>query len=220
MTRKGIEGLFAPLEGVDWQDVGEVAEHATPILRSFSEQPGIVRRLFQNMEAEPDMRALCERSPMMDKFVLFRDLKDRFRLRLHFFRAGYFDMPHNHRWSYASVILRGGYKHVLYGNEVALEEEMALEALEPRMVRYEDEGASYVLHNSWTHAIQARNETVSMIIRGPAVSESFVVVDRVRGKVSRRFGASLESAEQQRVKRMAPEVFGERFEQLEQLGIL
>jgi len=62
--------------------------------------------------------------PFMDKFVLHIDAEDRFRVRLHRFRAG--QMPglgntsptvHDHRWPYTTFVLQGSYIETLYESE-------------------------------------------------------------------------------------------------------
>jgi hypothetical protein len=53
----------------------------------------------------------------MRKLVLHDDADLGVRLRLHLYRGGFFDRPHNHRWSFASRILHGGYRHRLFGRD-------------------------------------------------------------------------------------------------------
>jgi len=52
----------------------------------------------------------------MYKLVLYNAAELAVRLRLHVYQAGFFDRPHNHRWSFASHILRGGYVHRIFGS--------------------------------------------------------------------------------------------------------
>jgi hypothetical protein len=52
---------------------------------------------------------------------------------------GYFDRPHNHRWSYASTVIAGRYRHILFG-DADLDERIDPASLTPVMVRREQAG--------------------------------------------------------------------------------
>ena len=54
---------------------------------------------------------LCEHYDILDKIILE---DGPIRIRLHIFADEYFDRPHNHRWTYSSLILSGGYQHTIY----------------------------------------------------------------------------------------------------------
>src|SRR5699024_9604370 len=114
-----------------------------------------------------------------------------FRVRLHVFLPGYFDRPHNHRWSYASTILHGDYRHYLFGN-VELNELTTLRNLDAVMVRQEQVGSAYALHHSTVHAVVAEPYTVSLVVRGPAVKDRFLVMDRKTGESWWQYGAKQE----------------------------
>jgi hypothetical protein len=75
------------------------------------------------------------------------------------------------------------------------------------MVREERIGDTYALH----HSMVAEPCTVSLVIRGPAVKDRFLVMDRKTGKSCWwQYGALAESAEQAAQKQMS----GEHFRQL------
>jgi hypothetical protein len=132
--------------------------------------------------ADPALLKLCEHYDILDKIVLHDDPIG-WRLRLHVFLPGYFDRPHNHRWAYASRILCGRYTHVVYGSDDQFTgDEIDVSALLPRMVRAEEAGDSYVLHHSMIHSVTAEPYTTSLIIRGPAVKDRFMVTDRDTGR--------------------------------------
>ena len=125
-------------------------------------------------------------------------------MRLHVFLPGYFDRPHNHRWSYASAILRGEYVHYLFGN-AELDEKVNPGSLKPLMARHEQIGNAYALHHTMVHAVVAEPHTVSLVIRGPAVKDRFLVMDRKTGESWWQYGASLEPADSAAAKRMSVE---------------
>lgn len=53
------------------------------------------------------------------------------------------------------------------------------------------------------HSVKAIGGTVSLIIRGPAVSDRFLVTDRVTGETWWQYGAAREAPEVQERKRMS-----------------
>ncbi len=148
---------------------------------------------------------MCEHYDILDKIVLFNDPVSGVRVRLHVFLPGYFDRPHNHRWTYSSLILKGGYKHVLYGSDDGLDDVVDPRKLEPVMVRHEEQGMTYTLHHSMIHAITADPYTMSLVIRGPAIKDRFLVSDRVTGECWWQYGHQLEDKQQADAKRMSSE---------------
>jgi hypothetical protein len=56
---------------------------------------------------------------IMDKFMLYMDERDRFRVRIHRFKTkiqngSSVDRPHSHKWPMATIILKGSYIEKLY----------------------------------------------------------------------------------------------------------
>lgn len=110
-----MEAAIEPLRSLDWEDIDAV-EHATRnTLTTIIENPETIRTALVALPERPELLKLCEHYDILDKIVLHSD-ESGVRLRLHIFLPGYFDRPHNHRWSYASAILRGEYRHYLFGD--------------------------------------------------------------------------------------------------------
>jgi hypothetical protein len=134
---------------------------------------------------------LCEHYDILDKIVLHSD-ESGIRLRFHVFLPGYFDRPHNHRWSYASMILRGEYRHYLFGN-TSLDETIDPGSLTALQVRQEHVGIVYALHHTMVHAVVAEPFTVSLVLGGPATKDRFLVMDRKTSESWWQYGAHQES---------------------------
>ena len=90
-------------------------------------------------------------------------------------------------------------------------------SLTPVMVRWEQPGNSYVLHHAMVHAVVAEPYTVSLVIRGPAVKDRLLVMDRAAGKRWWQYGAAQESAEEAAKKRMPTERVVELTDRLREL---
>lgn len=198
-----MEAIIEPLRSLDWEDIDEVEDATRKVLSALMEDPAAIRRVLLSLPAQPDLFKLCEHYDILDKLVLWNDPTG-IRVRLHVFLPGYFDRPHNHRWSYASTILRGRYRHFLFG-DAELDERVDPASLKALMVRDEQVGNAYALHHTMVHAVTADPYTVSLVIRGPAVKDRFLVMDRTTGKSWWQYGATQESAEDATKKRMRPE---------------
>jgi hypothetical protein len=183
---------YAPLTGLDWNDLTAVTAASTRVLDQLSADRALLGALTDAVVDNPHLAGLCEHYDILDKIVLHDD-PDGWRLRLHVFLDGYFDRPHNHRWTYTSRILSGTYTHVLYGTDQDFTDEVDVAALSPRLVRVEEPGDTYTLHHGMIHFVNAHGEAVTLIVRGPAVKDRFVVTDRASGEAWWQYGAATET---------------------------
>lgn len=175
----------------DWDDLGAVVDATGSIFQELL-QPGRLPTMLDHLLEDEHLRQLCERYDFLDKLVLFDDPHTGIRVRLHLFRSGYFDRPHNHRWSFASRILVGQYVHRLYGREDVLLDSPDAQELRPIMERVEYVGDEYVLHHDSVHAVAAVDNTISLVLRGPARKDRFLIVDRTEQSSFWVEGAALE----------------------------
>lgn len=195
-----MEAIMKPLQSLDWEDIDAVEAATGAALAAIAADQMSVRQALVSLPQAPELLSLCEHYDILDKVVLYAD-EAGIRLRLHIFLPGYFDRPHNHRWSYASRILRGEYRHFLFG-DAELNEAIDPGRLKALMVREEPVGTSYALHHTMVHAVVAEPYTVSLVIRGPAVKDRFLVMDRKTGESWWQFGTKDETAEEAERKRM------------------
>ncbi|MGH3767069.1 MAG: hypothetical protein ACRDTX_18255 [Pseudonocardiaceae bacterium] len=198
-----MEATIEPLRSLDWEDIDAV-EHATrKALTTIAENPGKIRAALLSLPERPELMKLSEHYDILDKIVLYSD-ESGIRLRLHVFLPGYFDRPHNHRWSYASMIMRGEYRHYLFGNPT-LDETIDPDSLTALQVRQEYVGTVYALHHTMVHAVVAEPFTVSLVLRGPAIKDRFLVMDRKSGESWWQYGANQESSTSAAEKHMSLE---------------
>lgn len=203
-TTSRLDLAAVKLGGIDWDDIDDVERAATELFDQVAGDPGIVRERLDELENRPDLLSLCEHYDILDKVVLFSDPESGVRIRLHVFLPGDFDRPHNHRWSYASRIIRGTYRHYLFGN-AELDDDTDPTKLPVLQAREEPIGTTYALHHSMVHAVVAEPATVSLVVRGPAVKDRFLVTDRDTGEAWWQYGARQETEEEALQKRMTPE---------------
>lgn len=202
-----METIIEPLRSLDWEDTDAVEAATVKALAMLTSQRRMLRDILLDLPERPDLLGLCEHYDILDKIVLHDDPSG-VRVRLHIFFPGYFDRPHNHRWSYASTILRGQYRHYLFG-DAELDETVDPASLKALMVRDEQPGSTYALHHTMVHAVVAEPYTLSLVIRGPAVKDRFLVMDRKTGQSWWQYGASQEPAYDAEQKRMSVERLAE-----------
>jgi hypothetical protein len=202
-----METIIEPLRSLDWEDTDAVEAATVKALAMLTSQPRMLRDILPGLPERPDLLGLCEHYDILDKIVLHDDPSG-VRVRLHVFLPGYFDRPHNHRWSYASTILRGQYRHYLFG-DADLDETVDPASLKALMVRDEQPGSTYALHHTMVHAVVAEPYTVSLVIRGPAVKDRFLVMHRKTGQSWWQYGASQEPGYDAEQKRMSVERLAE-----------
>lgn len=199
-----MDQYISPLRGLDWEDTEKVQRLSSECLLALSRDQASLAAALAGLPDDPHLMALCEHYDILDKLVLWDD-RSGVRIRLHIFLPGYYDRPHNHRWSYSSIILRGSYQHYLFGDPGDLGPNIDVSRLKPLMVRREVSGSTYTLHHNAIHAVVAEPYTVSLIVRGPAVKDRFLVMDRKTGASWWQYGANLEQASSALEKRMGPE---------------
>lgn len=203
-----MDHVVEALRWIDWEDIDEVEMMCREALDQLTANPSIVRGRLNDLPNRPELMNLCEHYDILDKIVLASEDDAGVRVRLHVFLPGHFDRPHNHRWSYASKILRGHYRHYLFGN-AELDEHVEPTKLPVLHVREEPIDATYALHHSMVHAVVADPFAASLVIRGPAVKDRFLVMDRHTNEAWWQFGAEDESEQEARAKQMSRTRFAE-----------
>ena len=218
MTTVAPSAVYAPLAGLDWTDLPAVTAASTTVLDTLTTNRALLGELTDAVRSDPYLARLCEHYDILDKIVLHDD-PDGWRLRLHVFLDGYFDRPHNHRWTYTSRILSGSYTHTLYGTDHDFTQDVDVAALAPRLVRIEEPGDTYTLHHTMIHSVTAHGQAVTLIVRGPAVKDRFVVTDRATGNAWWQYGAATETPAAAAAKRMTDIQLGDRITALRAAGI-
>jgi predicted metal-dependent enzyme (double-stranded beta helix superfamily) len=168
------------LRAVRWDDLRDVTARTAPLLSELVSSPHWLARAYDHMVEDDHLRSLSERLAELDKLVLWDDPASGVRVRMHVFRQGYFDRPHNHRFTFGTVILSGGYTHTVYGQS-GDSLDIAPDLLVPRLIKFEGPGSSYVIEHSLVHSVAAATDTVTLTVRGPSCKDRMLIVDDERG---------------------------------------
>ncbi|MDN5758387.1 MAG: hypothetical protein L0H59_07615 [Tomitella sp.] len=196
---------LAALDTIDWDDTSSILNGCTPLFAALSDDRALLTGLVAGIADDAGLAELCESYDFMQKLVLYDAPTTGVRLRLHLYEPGFFDRPHNHRWSFASHILRGGYRHRIYGRDDNFGEDTDPAGLVPIHERLEHPGSTYALHHTSVHTVQAEADTVSLLVRGPAAKNRFLILDAAAGGFFWVYGAAHETPEQRAAKRQAPD---------------
>lgn len=208
-----IASVIEPLRGIDWEDLDLVEQTSRLALEQMWANREIIRTALDAVADTPELLAMCERpdpvtigevGQSLDKIVMYADPESGVRVRLHVFWNGCYDLPHNHRWSFASMVLKGQFRHFMYGDQGDDDIPFPL-PFNVLHAREERQGMTYALHHRMMHALVAEENTVSLVIRGPAVKDYSFLVDTKTGERMYHFGADKESPEKEARRKMTPE---------------
>ncbi len=195
---------FAALDDIDWNDTASILRGCTPLFDTLAADTALLSTLVAGVAADPHLAGMCEGYDFMHKLVLHEATELGVRVRLHVYQVGFFDRPHNHRWSFASHIVRGGYTHRIFGRDDQFGEDTDPDSLVPILERFEQPGSTYALHHSSVHTVHAEADTISLLVRGPAAKQRFLILDAAGGFFWVH-GAAQESPEQRASKRLTPD---------------
>lgn len=204
MSRTWPHPSLAALERIDWDTTGSIIRGCSPLFDAVAEDPTILRKLIASVADDPTLAGMCEGYDFLHKLVLRDAPHVGVRVRLHLYRPGFFDRPHNHRWSFASRILCGSYTHKIFGSDTQFDQETDPDTLRPIHERIEGPGSAYALHHSSVHTVQAQADTVSLLVRGPAAKRRFLILDASSRSPFWVYGAADETPEQRAQKRLSP----------------
>lgn len=198
---------------VDWEDMAAVEEVGRKVLGAFDANRSILRNALDDVVRRPELLAMCEhpdpeatadQGQQFDKIVLYSDKESGVRVRMHvFWDDCSYDLPHNHRYSFVSVILKGQFHHSLFGG-AGPDDAVTPAPLRPLLVRREQPGSIYALHHDMLHATVAEPQSVTVVVRGPASKDRSFIVDPATDKRVWFVGAGAESPEAVERKRMSP----------------
>ncbi|MEU9047983.1 MULTISPECIES: hypothetical protein [unclassified Kitasatospora] len=210
----------ARLAALDWNDMAVLNEQLDELLEELATSPTWLNDAFDHVLATPDLLVQSERLQELDRVVLVNDEASGVRVRLHVFRQRFFDRPHNHRWSFGTRILAGSYRHYIFGDYPDLSPDTDARKLTPPLVRVETPGTGYVLRHTLVHSVGAVPETTSLIVRGPAEKDRFVVMNRDTGEAWWQYAHTVEDPEVIRNRRLGADKVNDIRDLLKRQGVV
>jgi hypothetical protein len=175
------------IAAINFDDMQELLSVGQTLLRQLA-APENLAALFDHTQKNPPLLSKCEHFNLFDKIVLHDDPQRNVRLRLHVF-GGEVKEVHHHRASFASLVLHGSYRHLLFGDEKYLGNPAeASSDFQPLLAQDQRPGSAYALHHAMVHATFAKPETVSLMFQAPIARGSFRIYDLETGRRRDRVG--------------------------------
>jgi len=212
--------LLDSLGPIDWDDFERAAATTKEVVRELAADKAGLREMIYSIEDDPYRLSKCERHYLLDKFVLYDALDRGFRVRLHMSTNNHLDRPHDHRFSFTTLILTGTYQHIWHHVHKNVDDTLELSDVEPVFITNEEVGSCYTLHHTAVHTTFTTPNSVSLVIRGPAEKERSIITERHTGKIWWRYGEQAESAERRRDKVMSMEDYKALRANVEALGVI
>jgi len=185
--------------------------------------------LLTNMIIEaiknPSLRSKFESHLLLDYLVIYEDEYDN-RIRIHISTSEHLTRIHDHRFDFSTLVLSGGYKHILYSlknnpYKISSEEEAIScqslddpdynfyrmkesELVEMTSIRDEIPLSLYSISNKVIHSVLTKENTISIIVRSKAKkNRSFIFDTSSENILWWRFGRVDESSERIKSKIMS-----------------
>lgn len=157
-----IYAQFEALAQSHWWESVDSMGVAYDFLDAVS-KPEQLAALLDAVTTSQVLSGLSERLRSLDKIVLLDDRATKTRLRLHHFKEGTYDLMHNHKWPFYSKVLKGHLVQELFDS---------LDATAPQFVSSFATSSSYFLGPGLFHKLRAKQETITLILRGPDLIQS------------------------------------------------
>ncbi|MEM8557864.1 MAG: hypothetical protein AAGG50_08565 [Bacteroidota bacterium] len=166
------------LERLDWDDLAEVQRVTRPILERLASDRAALTDLVEVSQKNGDDHSAWELTDHFARLILARSKRSGARLILLSMNQNDRNIVHNHRASFTTMILNSGYGHYIYGYNIRHEgQKIETKDLQPISFRNELAGSIYSIHHSSLHSTRPLPNHLSLIVRGPSVLDSRVVID-------------------------------------------
>lgn len=169
---KSFDQFQRRLDSLSWTPAGHIDGAVLDLLTEVGQDRGLIESTVKSWNAKNlDMRQLrCHETATHYKWFMHYDEHRGYKIWLHQYksqhnrRVGHAEVPHNHRYSLASVILRGGFTHHYFRRD----DNKVIELLEDRC-RY-SQGDVYSVEWCQVHSLShVIDHTLTLVVETPAV---------------------------------------------------
>ncbi len=176
---KSLNGFLQQLESLNWAPSGYIDHQVLVLLKEVGERPGMIHEAVTSWRgASLEKRGLrCHETATHYKWFVCYNKKRQYRVWLHQYkshqerRIGHAEVPHNHRYSLASLIVHGGFRHHFYQRMQAGVAELV------EAQRSYSPGDVYQVEWHEIHRLSAlQDQTITLVVESPVVrhfSEAF-----------------------------------------------
>ncbi|MYW67166.1 hypothetical protein GTY65_24305 [Streptomyces sp. SID8379] len=167
----------------DRSDVRDVQRVARVVLDRLSKDRGLLTKLVDAIPDDPARIAASRVTVLLNRLSLYEAHGFEIRLNLNP-REDNQLVPHDHCYTFATRILRGGYVHVVRRRTNGWEGPFGGDDVEPAIVTVERPGSTYTLGHSMVHQAVMKPDTVTLFMRGPRCKETSHAVEELMPPVS------------------------------------
>jgi hypothetical protein len=179
MNMRSFDEFLDRLELFDWSPAGSIESGVLDLLRDLGHEPELIHQVVASWIARnfEERQLRCHDTATHYKWFIYYHSELHYRIWLHQYKSpeerrdGYATVPHNHRYSLASLIVRGGFDHHLF------------ERREGKLVELAQERQTYARHDAYMlewhniHKLSTLHEdTITLVVESPVVrhfSEAF-----------------------------------------------
>lgn len=164
-----VRKLNKLIDLLNWNDDDIILDSCRIILEQYAKKE-LLSHVLAYLPEKEDMFSLCEHKKTIDKITLYKSVYTETSIRLHLFSpafAAYPEFVHEHRWSFCSYILQGGYIKQIFAQPIATDQ------IKPDKIfeAFLGKGDVYYFSHKGFHIVKPLPGTVSMLIRGPSCKE-------------------------------------------------
>lgn len=174
---------FDLISNMSWWKEKSDYEFAVLLLKKTS-QYSHISKLFENLVNSEELISLCEKLVSLDKLVLYNNANNKTRLRLHAFKEGSYELLHNHKWPFISIVLKGSLEHKISRE---LNTDFA------SFICSHKAGDVYFLSPYLYHTLEAAKDTITLVLRGPDLLERSEWLDINRNEFWEHVGGKNDS---------------------------
>jgi len=171
---------------IQWDDSRVAYRQSRRLLIDLAADPSRLGALVRRVGEEQALLDDCDCHPVMDRLTLHRDDATGTYLRLHVARGGEEIMPHDHKYGFTTMILRGSYTHVWRRRTGARAGAFTSGDIVPGLVTIERPGSCYCLQYTQVHQTIMERDTVTLFLRGPQrQARSYAAMDMLQEQMER-----------------------------------
>jgi hypothetical protein len=176
---KDFRAFSDRLSLLEWTPAGYLDPRILDLVEELGREPELIGNVVRSWTtANLDERQLsCHETKTHYKWFIYYNSKLRYKVWLHQYKslaereAGHAEVPHNHRYSLASLIIRGGFTHHRYKQT----DDGLLELAHERDSY--TQGDTYLVDWHQVHRLsEIKNHTVTLVVESPIArnfSEAF-----------------------------------------------
>jgi hypothetical protein len=201
--------FFDKVPVVDWSNLERAHEIGTFVMRSLTENKPLFRRLIDAALYHPVLWPKCESHRLDYKIVIWDAPEKNFRIRIRMYRESQYERIHDHRFSFTTLVLRGGHRESFWAPRISVSDTSKLSDFAQLFVREEVTDRVFTIHHTAFHSTLVTPDSISLVFRGPAEKDrSFLIgKEKETGNVWWRYSQFDETKARRQHVEMTPDVF-------------